>query len=64
MVTDVAEKAYTQFGISQSDVVDVRQQVEEENDLVEWDARELKYTRHLQEFKNLCSTLNKDKSSD
>jgi hypothetical protein len=38
--------------------------VQEDGDKVEFESKEIKFTEHQSEFKNICSKVNKDKSAE
>jgi len=51
---ETIEDAYRVFGITDDQREDVEAQLQEEGDKVDFDAKEIKYTAHQHEFRNLC----------
>ena len=50
--------------MNKDDIDDVNAMVAEEDDKVEFEAKEIKFTEHQHEFKNICSKVNKEKSAE
>lgn len=50
--------------MNNEDIEDVNAIVAEEDDKVEFAPKEIKFTEHQLEFKNICSKVNKEKSAE
>lgn len=44
--------------------MDIHEMINEDNDNVEVEPKEIKYTDHQREFQNICSKVNSDKSTE
>jgi len=50
--------------MNDEDIEDVNAIVAEEGDKIDYDSKEIKFTEHQHEFKNICSKVNKEKSAE
>ncbi len=46
------------------DVEDVNAILAEEGDKIDYESKEIKFTEHQLEFRNICSKVNKEKSAE
>lgn len=64
MTEEAVKETYTLFGMTPDDIEDVNAIIHEEGDKVDLQSREINYTKHQLEFKNICAKINSDKASE